>query len=199
LPATSGHNHQTTDDYSLLKMVGSGLYKTVFFPAITIVVVELSLQLEEEIASGLPPSPQTKTVREPLYRAMNYMAKLATDRIRMGGDTNFKGPVIFSAATALIHAKGNGIPPEQVVPGAAKRAGLQCLELLTARMKKNQEEVGPENTRGTINGMNGSSIEQDFGFDFMMPDAGLEFGGMQEGSFGLQIEDSWLFTNWDAN
>lgn len=117
----------------------------------------------------------------------------------MGGDTNFKGPVIFNAATALIHAKANGILPEQVVPEAAKRAGLQCLELLTARMKKCPEEVGAEKTRGTTDALDGSSIEQDFGFDFMMPDVGWEFGGMQEGSFGFQIEDSWLFTNWDAN
>ncbi|KAE9370274.1 hypothetical protein N431DRAFT_442125 [Stipitochalara longipes BDJ] len=187
------------DDYESLKTVGGGLFKTIFFHAITVVTVELVLLLDEDIASGLPPTAQAKASREPLYQAIKDMSKLATDRVRMGED-NFKGPVFFNAATAVIHAKASGIPPDQIVPDAAKRSANECLEILKGRLNRTapdeaQVEGQPEIHAGAWSDGAG---EPDFGFDLMMPDVNMMNFGMQEG-FGFEMEDSWLCTGWDAN
>jgi hypothetical protein len=156
------------------------------------------LQLDEDIASGLPPTAQVKATREPLYQATKYIAKLATDRIRKGED-NIKGPVFFNAAAAVIHAKANGIPPGQSVPDAAKRSANECLEIFQARLNKVTNATGAKGQpEGLPSVRSGSTSEPDFGFDLMMPDAGMDFG-MEDNYFGFQMQDSWLFTNWDAN
>jgi hypothetical protein len=159
----------------------------------------LILLLDEDIASGLPPSAQAKAAREPLYEAIKDISKLATDRVRMGED-NFRGPVFFNAATALIHAKATGMPPDQIVPDAAKRSANECLEILTSRMKKTAPDgvtLGDqlESSTSAADQMIG---EPDFGFDLMMPDAYMGGFGMEEG-FGFPMGESWLFTSWDAN
>lgn len=157
------------------------------------------LLLDEDIASGLPPSAQAKAAREPLYQAIKDVSKLATDRVRMGED-NFKGPVFFNAAAAAIHAKANGLPPDQMVPDAAKRSANECLEILKERMKRMAPEESQADGQPETSDTGGRlpTGEPDFEFDLMMPDAYIGDFGMQEG-FGLPMGDSWLFTNWDAN
>lgn len=62
----------------------------------------LILLLDEDIASGLPPSAQAKAAREPLYEAIKDISKLATDRVRMGED-NFRGPVCYRTDSCKGH------------------------------------------------------------------------------------------------
>jgi hypothetical protein len=157
----------------------------------------LILQLDEDIATGLAPSSQIKATREPLYQATKYIAKLATDRIRMGED-NIKGPVFFNAAAAVIHAKANGLPPGQSVPEAAKRSANECLEIFRSRLNKATTASAGDHSEHQTNVGNESIGEPDFGFDLMMPDTNLDFG-IEDEHFGFQTHDSWLFTNWDAN
>jgi hypothetical protein len=159
----------------------------------------LILLLDEDIASGLPPSAQAQAAREPLYEAIKDISKLATDRVRMGED-NFRGPVFFNAATALIHAKATGMPPDQIVPDAAKRSANECLEILTSRMKKTAPDgvtLGDQ-LESSTNAADQMIREPDFGFDLMMPDAYMGGFGMEEG-FDFPMGESWLFTSWDAN
>jgi hypothetical protein len=181
-------------------MIERGFFKPIFFHAITIVTVELTLQLEEDITSGLPPSEQTKSSREPLYQAISEMADLLTDRIRLG-DNNCISPVLFSAAAALIHSMTDGIPPEHVMPQAAIRTAQQCLDILRERTKAGPNEAGVQDQEESLvdgGSGNGSVGEPDYGFDFLMPDANMDFG-MQGEDFGFGIPDSWLFTGWDSN
>lgn len=154
--------------------------------------------MDEDIASSLPPSAQTKTSREPLYQATKYIAKLATDRVRKGED-HMKGPVFFNAAAAVIHAKAHGLAPWQSVPDAARRSANECLEIFRARFDKTTNVSGAEGQPGNnTSAGSGSTGEPDFGFDLMMPDPSMDFG-MEDDYFGFQMHDSWLFTNWDAN
>ncbi|PMD46101.1 hypothetical protein L207DRAFT_628704 [Hyaloscypha variabilis F] len=195
----TNHEPHIRDDYESLKTVGGGLFKTIFFLAITIITVELMLLLDEDIASGLPPTAQAKIAREPLYEAVKNISKLATDRVRMGED-NYKGPVFFNAATAVIHAKASGISPDKIVPDAAKRSANECLEILKGRMSRAapdepQVEGQPSSLAGAWSDGTG---ETDFGFDLMMPDVDIMNFGMQEG-FGFEMQDSWLCTGWDTN
>jgi hypothetical protein len=183
----------TIDDYERLKRIGDGFFKPIFFHAITIITVELILQLEEDIASGLPPSAQTKSNREPLYRAVDEMGILLIDRIRMG-ENNSKGPVLFSATAALIHALTNGIPPEEVIPKAAIRTAQQCFEILRTRTEAASYEPG---AHGHVSGMSGGVGEPAYGFDLLMPDANMDCG-VPGGSLGFEMPDSWLFTGWDS-
>ena len=197
LPAN--HDPHIKDDYECYKNIGGGIFKTIFFYAITVVTVELVLLLDEDIASGVPPTIQAKAAREPLYQAIKDISKLVTDRVRMGED-NFKGPVFFNAATAVIHAKASGIPPNQIVPDAAKRSANECLEILKERMKRiapaePQVEGQPESHADV---WSDDLREPDFGFDMMMPDVNMMNFGLQEG-FGFEMQDSWLCTGWDAN
>jgi hypothetical protein len=194
------HESHIVDDYEQLKRAGGGLFKPVIFYATTIVTVELILQLEEDIISGLPPSVQTKASREPLYRAVDDMDKLMLERFRRG-DEYARGPMFFNAAAAKIHAMTNGIPPEQVVPEAAKRSARECLEILTAKVNLGARHSGEESQpEGHGSGGSGSIGEQDFDFDFdlLMADGNMDFGMTGE-DYGVDIPDSWLFTGWDAN
>lgn len=159
----------------------------------------LILLLDEDIASGPPPPAQGKAAREPLYEAIKEISNLAIDRVRMGED-NFRGSVFFNAATALIHAKATGMPPDQIVPDAAKRSANECLEILTSRMKKTAPDgvtLGGQ-LESSTSGADQMMGESDFGFDLMMPDAYMGGFGMEEG-FGFPMGESWLFTSWDTN
>jgi hypothetical protein len=157
------------------------------------------LLLDEDIASGLPPSIQAKAAREPLYQVINDMSKLAIERIRMGED-NFKGPVFFNAATAMIHAKSTGIPPDLIVPDAAKRSANECLEILKERMMRttSKEAATEDQLESSLSRASPTMGEPDFGCDFTMTDAYMGGLAMEEG-FGFPMGESWLFTSWDAN
>ena len=130
----SGHYPRMVDDYTRFKVVGGDIFKTVMVQAATLIFVELSMQLEEDSESGLPPSKLRKASREPMYQAVEDMISLSAERIR-AGENNAKNHLFFSAAAAQIHAMTNGLPPEEAVPEAARRSALQCLELLRARTK----------------------------------------------------------------
>jgi hypothetical protein len=186
------HTPQNMSDYERLKRIGGGFIKPIFFHAIAIITVELTLQLEEDINSGLPPSEQTKSSRKPLYHAVDYMVELTTDTLRMG-ENQIVGPVFFGAAAALIHAMGNGIPPEEFVPEAAIKTSRQCLEILEGRMK-DPGGNGELERHASV-----EILEEQYSeFDLLMEDANMDFE-MMGGNMGLGTLDSWLFTGWDAN
>ena len=180
-----GHDPRIMDDYTRLKLVGGGIFKDVVLHAATIISVELLLQLEEDLRSGLPPSTQRKASREPLCQALQDIIALTSDRIR-GGENNAKGHLFFSAVAAYIQAMTNGIPAENVVPEASKRSAAHCLELLRARAK--MPPVTPDSDAATSGG--GESMEEpDYGFNVVMADMNLEF----------EMPDSWVFTGWEMN
>ncbi|KIN04569.1 hypothetical protein OIDMADRAFT_156663 [Oidiodendron maius Zn] len=181
------HDFRIVDDYTRLKLVGGGIFKDVVLHAATIITLELIFQLEEDVRSGLPPSIQRKASREPLYEAVQDIITLTSDRIREG-ENNAKGHLFLSAAAAQIHAMTNGIPPEEVIPEAAKQSAAHCLELLRARTK--MPPVTPESDLGTNVSSSGESMEEpDYGFNVFMPDVNMEF----------EIPESWVFTGWEMN
>jgi hypothetical protein len=176
------------DDYTRLKVVGSGVFKDLMLHAATVITIDLIVQLEEDMKSGLPPSMQRKAAREPLYQAVQDIITLTAERIRQG-ENNAKGHLFLSAAAAQIQAMTNGQRPEDVVPEAAKASALHCLELLTARTKM-PPITPPDSDPGTSTSRETESLEDpDYAFGMLMPDANLE----------LDIPDSWVFTGWEMS
>jgi hypothetical protein len=176
------------DDYTRLKVVGSGVFKDLMLHAATVITIDLIVQLEEDMKSGLPPSMQRKAAREPLYQAVQDIITLTAERIRQG-ENNAKGHLFLSAAAAQIQAMTNGQRPEDVVPVAAKASALHCLELLTARTKM-PPITPPDSDPGTSTSRETESLEDpDYAFGMLMPDANLE----------LDIPDSWVFTGWEMS
>ena len=183
-----GHDPRIVDDYTRLKLVGGGIFKEIMLHAATIITIELILQLQDDIKSGLPPSIQRKATREPLYQAVRDIITLTAERIREG-ENNAKGHLFLSAASAQIQAMTDGIRPEDVVPEAAKRSALYCLELVRARTKM-PPDTPIESDPGTNVSSGIENLEDpDYGFNGLMPDANLE----------LDIPDSWIFTGWELN
>lgn len=184
-----GQDPRIVDDYTRLKLVGGGSFKDVVLHAAMIIAMELIVQLEEDITSGLPPSTQTRAAREPMYQVVQDTIALTAERIREG-ENNAKAHLFLSAASAQIYAMTNGMRPEEVVPQAAKQSALRCLELLRARTKV--PPVTPVSDPGTNVSSSGGveSIDGfDYGFNELMPDANMNF----------EFPESWVFTGWEMN
>jgi hypothetical protein len=181
------HRPGIVDDYTRLKLIAGGIFKDVVLHAATIIIVELITQLQEDMESGLPQCMQRTAAREPLYRAMQDIITLTAERIREG-ENNAKGHLFLSAAAAYVYALANDLPSEEVVPEAAKRSALHCLELLGARTKLHP--VTPESDPGSSRSGGLESMEEpDYGFNHLMPDVNLEF----------EMPESWVFTGWEMN
>jgi hypothetical protein len=172
------------DDQTRLKIVGGGFFKEFSAHAAVIIITELIMQLEEDLASGLPPSLASKAAREPMHRCVRETIDLAAERIKHG-ENNAKGHLFFCAAGAQIEAMVNGVPAELVVIEAARNSAKTCLELLRARTKSEPA------TPGSVVSMGSGSFgtgDMDMGFDLFMPDVNMNFG---------DTPDSWLFSGWD--
>jgi len=202
LPAD--HPPHVVDDYTRLKTVGGGFFKEVIVDAAIIIIIELIHQLEEDAASGLPPSAASRAARAPQYQALHAMIDLAAARIRMG-ENNVKGHLFLSAAAGQVDALTTGAPPERCIAEAATRSAQFCLELLRARTKNHppldqepphqeqhhqqQSQQQQQAAPPSLDNESPPSLGDDFGFDFLMPDIGAN----------LDMPDSWLFSAWDGN
>jgi hypothetical protein len=73
------------------------------------------------------------------------------------------------------------------------------LEIFKSRLSRITNAPEAEDQPNGAFGM-GSESNGDpaFGYDLMMPDSGMDFG-TEDDNFGFQMQDSWLFTNWDAS
>ena len=179
------HDPHIMDDYKRLKVVGGVFFKDIILYSACIIARELILQLEEDGASGLPPSLQCKASREPLYQAVQDVIDLTTERMRAGGNDP-KGHLFLTAAAAQIQAMTNGIPPEDVVPEAVKQSALHCLEILRARTKLPPSELGEKYTpESNVSAEINSMEETDFGL------------WMLDGNMDFNLPQPWVLSGWE--
>jgi hypothetical protein len=195
-PPLDSTGKEIMDDFTRLCCVGGGFYKDILVHSGIIVCMELILQLEEDIASGMPSSAAAMSAREPLLKVIHDMYELLTKRIELG-ENNVKGILFVALAQGQVEALMRGTKVDEAVIGHAKKAVQTCLELLRARTKT--PETPPDAAIGPLEvwqpGM--YTGEQDMGYDFLMQDGGE--GGSSMSNFNFDIPDSWLFTGWGDN
>jgi len=115
---------------------------------------------------------QNKELRQPLKNILRDACDVIAVRIKVA-ENNVKGHLLFSAALGQIEAMEAGTSALQGAIDGARRSADMCFGLLA-----NKEAVlVPEAEDTPQNGM-GFDM-QDWGMDFVMPDA-------------------WLFSGWDG-
>ena len=182
--------------------------------------LELILQLEEDHATGLPPSATNAVARAPLKKAVENMALLSVQRLELG-ENNAKCLLFVEAARGQIEAMERGELIERGIVEAARRAARRCLGILRRRLggidgvggngvleedksTGNGIEEGNGNqgeslwqTAGAGGGDSGDVARDEYEYDFTMQD---DDPGLS--NFNFDIPDSWLFAGWgvdDAN
>lgn len=209
-PVLDSTGKEVMDDFTRLRAVGGAFYKETILYAGILVCLELVLQLEEDAASGVPPSPSSIAARQPLLRALDDMVELITTRIKLG-ENNVKGLLFIEAVRGQIHAMEAGTDVDQAIVEFARLGARKCIELLRTRLSSSAP--GPsEPATGTGAGGNGTATgthagagtwqddmlggAADYGYDFMMQDVSPEDS---LSGFNFDIPDSWLFAGWGAN
>lgn len=192
------------DDYTRLKLVGAGFFKEVLIYASIVIQLELIVQLEEE--SPLLRNEVERKAREPLKEYMAYMIELSAQRISLG-ENNIKGHLFLSAVSAQIDAMERGEDPDELIAKAAKDSAAACYGLLKARIKKPPSSIvdevdlvkesgasmgvggGNGNSGGEVMDFGTMEMAQEFAFEYLMPDASMNF----------DIPESWLFEGWEEH
>lgn len=162
--------HLPYDDYTCLRTRSGGFFENIFTHSMIMIFFELVTQLKEQDSSTPLFMAQTKTLKNILYDARDLIAA----RIKVA-ENNVKGHLLFSAALGQIEAMEAGTSPYQGAVEGAKRSAEMCFGMLADRESALTPEAETENTL-----QDGVGFDmQDWGMDFVMPDA-------------------WLFSGWDG-
>ncbi|EFQ96697.1 C6 zinc finger domain-containing protein [Nannizzia gypsea CBS 118893] len=160
---------QSSDDnYTHLKITGTGLFRDVPVIAISTICEELIHQLEEEKSSFMPVS--SSFSRQDLRKIIEEYVNLLDMRIKHR-ETNIRGHILFSCVLEHINAIQTGLPVNQSIAAALKRSLDQCYGTLKARAKACEIDTPSDTQPDNILGMNGA---HDWLFDDEM-DAGTDF------------------------
>ncbi|RDW58451.1 hypothetical protein BP5796_12381 [Coleophoma crateriformis] len=181
-----------TDDYTRLRTVGSGFYKEITIYAGVLVGIELSMQLEEEAASGLPPTRSAAIGRAPLHKVLRDIVELSAARVQFG-DNGVREYIFLSAVMAKMEALEKGTNPEHAMKEMAQLSAQNYLEMIKART--NQPETPSDISDLQDTGELAEqllTLEQDFPHDFMLQDGSLYFDTDLLGSWHL---DTWIGNN----
>ena len=137
---------------------------------------------------------------------MAYMIELSAQRISLG-ENNIKGHLFLSAVSAQIDAMERGEDPDELIAKAAKDSAAACYGLLKARIKKPPSSIvdevdlvkesgasmgvggGNGNSGGEVMDFGTMEMAQEFAFEYLMPDASMNF----------DIPESWLFEGWEEH
>ncbi|KAH8645878.1 fungal-specific transcription factor domain-containing protein [Tricladium varicosporioides] len=180
------------DDYTRLKFVGGGFYKEIILFAGVMICLELIVQLEEEYATGLPPSASAKIARVPLHQYVQDVAAIFVTRIALG-DNDVKSYLFLRAAMGKIDGLENGMDPEKEIVHAVHSGVQHCWGLLKARIKLPETSL----VEGEVQGGGGELAgememsDQDFSYDFIAQDVNLDSN--------FDMPYSWLFSNGVSN
>ncbi|KAE9362998.1 hypothetical protein N431DRAFT_423359 [Stipitochalara longipes BDJ] len=156
------------DDYTCLKTRSGGFFENIITHSMIMIFYELVTQLKEQDSF----IEQNKELRQPLKNILRDACELIAVRISVA-ENNVKGHLLFSAAMGQIEAMEAGRSPYQGAIEGAKRSVEMCFGLLAEKESLSTPEA--ENTLPDEMGFD----TQDWGMDFVMPDA-------------------WLFSGWDG-
>jgi len=156
------------DDYTCLKTRSGSFFENIITHSMIMLFFELITQLKEQDSF----IEQNKELRQPLKNILHDACDVIAVRISVA-ENNVKGHLLFSAALGQIEAMETGTSPYQGAIDGAKRSADMCFELLAEK-----EPVLVPEAEDTPRDEMGFDI-QDWGMDFVMPDA-------------------WLFSGWDG-
>ncbi|RDW57165.1 hypothetical protein BP6252_13813 [Coleophoma cylindrospora] len=176
-----------TDDYTRLRTVGSGFYKEITIYAGVLVGIELSMQLEEEAASGLPPTRSAAIARAPLHKVLREIVELSAARVQFG-DNGVREYIFLSAVMAKMEALEKGTDPKHAMREMAQLSAQNYLEMIKARTNQAETPSDISDLHDTGELAEQLTLEQDFPHDFMLQDGSLYFDTDMLGSWHL---DSW--------
>lgn len=123
------------DDFTRMKYVSGGFFKSLTIHATMVVFGEIMMQLGEDTSF----TPQASAAREPLKQILRDQVKLAEGRIKLV-ENNVKGHLFMTAILAQIEAQEEGRDAERSIMDAAVeslRSGLRW-------MKERHEEAQSE-------------------------------------------------------
>lgn len=123
------------DDYTRLRLTGTGLFRDVSVQAISTICEELIHQLEEEKTSFMPVC--SSFSRHDLRRMVEEYVELLDLRIK-NGETNVRGHLLYSCLLAHIDALQTNSSVEQAIGNALKKS----LDLCYRRLKARADEIG---------------------------------------------------------
>jgi hypothetical protein len=156
------------DDYTCLKIRSGGFFESVITHGMIIIFFELVTQLKEQDSF----IEQNRELRQPLKNILRDARDLIAVRISVA-ENNVKGHLLFSAALGQIEAMESGISPYQGAKDGIQRSAEMCFGLLADK----DAALTPIDEVTLQDGM--AFDMQDWGMDFVMPDA-------------------WLFSGWDG-
>jgi hypothetical protein len=182
------------DDYTRLKAVGGGFYREIIIYAAIIVGSELLKLLEEDKASGLPPSLTTTLSCAPLFKIMQGTVELMKTRVELG-DNNIREYIFFYTVMARAKALENGADTELAVKDSALLSARHSLEMIKARASQPEtlsylgELLHADGNPGEL-----PLSEQELPQDFM-----LQCENGPDGYTDTDMLDSWLFHDWTSS
>ena len=170
------------DDYTQIKTIGGGFFKSVMVHASMVIFAELLTQIEEDTTA----SEHSKAAREPLKQCLRDVITLSANRIAEV-ENNIKGNLFISLILAQLEAIEEGVDPAQRVLDTATKSADKCYRLLSTRFSAiNVPVQAPESGLNDLLGFGGA---QDFGMDFTMQDWTLDQDSNQDAWFKSGFED----------
>ncbi|KAI9749401.1 MAG: hypothetical protein M4579_006886 [Chaenotheca gracillima] len=174
-------------DFSRMMVVGGGPYREIIIRTGVSLFLELVTQLEED--SSPVTLQRSRQAREPLHAALRTWEALTRKRVE-NGENNVKGHCFMSMAMGQIDAMENNTNVMQGISEAAQRSTAVCYELLKARVGSAHttpaDSGGQRPHEANEDGSLGGAETQGYGIDLLL-----------DGTFDLEIPDSWLFPGWE--
>ncbi len=136
------HGIQVQDDYTCLRIFGSGLFKSILIHATVVICVELIAQIRED--SSLSTSSLS---RNELYSVVKDSVDITRRRV-LAGETSVKAHVCFACALSQIDAMQSGTSSEQAVSNATKTSLESCYAILEARAGRTGSLLDDETDEG---------------------------------------------------
>ncbi|GLI73437.1 hypothetical protein PoHVEF18_001654 [Penicillium ochrochloron] len=154
--------------YARLLLTGGGMFRDLITRGAFTLYLELTSDIDAD--ASLVSRSRNRTRQEPILRDARRVAQYAKERMRHG-ETNVKGYVFISMATAQIEALFDGSSPEEAAMNAARESLETCREVLEAMAVK---ASGVETESGVSDGVTPLFGDVDGQFDFL-DDGSWEF------------------------
>lgn len=154
--------------YARLLLTGGGMFRDLITRGAFTLYLELTSDIDAD--ASLVSRSRNRARQEPILRDARRVAQYAKERMRHG-ETNVKGYVFISMATAQIEALFDGSSPEEAAMNAARESLETCRVTLEAMAVK---AWGVETESGVSDGVTPLFGDVDGQFDFL-DDGSWEF------------------------
>lgn len=169
--------------YCCLLINGGGMFRDIITRGALMIYLEFNSSLDSGIS--ILAKSRHRAHQQMLINDAHRVIQYARDRMSYG-ETNVKGYLFLSMATAQIEALLDGSSGEEAMSNAAKESLNTCHRILTELAgRKENYFMDPELETWIYN-------------DTVTPTGAMdsEFGGFNDGSFNLDFESSNLFQQW---